>query len=350
MASAQIDQQLPIILNQTKTPIQTPILGTSPNEYEELFNYVLSLNDQKPEETYNEKFNCIYCNSFDTVKPLHGTLVCVRCGSETNSDICDELECQYSGLNSDDNSMPSRTGLVNNQLLFRSNFIAKITGNKTSINIKKINNVWENLVHKERTLFKIFKKISDKCRQNGIPNNVVQHSQVLYKQVYDIQKTLPTGKGSRKDNLEGLIASCIYYSCKLHNINRSHQEIANICDIDKKSVSLGCKLFFSLMHNKINLNNNTTNYHDFLERFSSHLQLTDHELRLVTEICDNVQTHGLLNDNKPWTIASVCIYMTNILYNFGIDRKLIAEQCETTEGTLDKHFSVLMENVDKLIV
>ena len=250
-----------------------------------------------------------------------------------------------------DNSSTARSGMSNNQLLFHSNFSTKIVGNKTSYSLKQINNVWENLNYKERTLLGIFKKISDNCRQNGIPNNVISYSHVLYTKAYDKQRNCKKGnKGSRANKLGGMIGGCIYYSCKAYNINRSHQEIAEICGIDKSDVSYGCKLIFRLLHDEIDLNANRTNYRDFLERYASHLKLSNNELEIVEECCDKICNLQILNHSKPSTIAAVSIYVCSNLYDFGLDKKEIAEKCHTTEPTLNKNYRIIMDHVDQIIV
>lgn len=310
-----------------------------------------NLNHKHNEDTIPEIFNCFSCQAIDSIKSIEGVNVCVNCGIIKGVDISQEMECQYSGMAVGDNASTARSGLSNNKLLYQSNFSTKIVGNHTSYSLKQINNVWDSLDYKERTLLKIFKKITDNCRQNGIPNNVVSYSQVLYKKVYEKQRSLKKGnKGSRADKLEGLIAGCIYFSCKAYGINRSHQEIADICDINTSEVSYGCKLFFRLMHEELNLNQNRTTYRDFLDRYNSHLELSSDECEIVKEVCDLIYDLNILDNNKPSTIAAVAIYFVSNLYDFGLDKKEISEKCHTTEPTINKNYKILIENADKLIV
>lgn len=303
------------------------------------------------EDRTPEVYNCVNCLAIDSIKNISGVDTCINCGDIKGSDVSQDMECQYSGFALGDNSSTARSGLSNNNLLYQSNFCTKIVGNHTSYSLKQINNVWDSLDYKERTLLKIFKKITDNCRQKGIPNNVIGYSQVLYKKVYEKQRALKKGnKGSRADKLEGLIAGCIYFSCKAYDLNRSHAEIAEICDINKTEVSYGCKLFFRLMHREINLNQNNTNYKDFLERYASHLNLSLEELEIVTEMCEKIYELEILDHSKPSTIAAVCIYLTSNLYDFGLEKKEIADKCNTTEPTLNKNYKLMMEYVEKIIV
>ena len=154
------------------------------SDFSQLYNS-FNINKKLQESKTPEIFNCYTCQAIDSIKNIEGVNVCVKCGQIKGSDISQEMECQYSGMAIGDNSCTARSGLSNNKLLYQSNFCTKIVGNKTSYSLKQINNVWDSLDYKERTLLKIFKKISDNCRQNGIPNNVVSYSHVLYKKVYE---------------------------------------------------------------------------------------------------------------------------------------------------------------------
>jgi len=298
--------------------------------------------------TEPEIFNCASCNTIDSIKNVSGINVCTNCGIEKGPEISEDIECQFSGMAIGDNSATARSGMSNNKLLFQSNFSTKIVGNHSSYRLKQMNNVWNAMGYDERTLLKIFKKINENCRQKGIPNNVINYTHVLYKQVSDEQKK--SKKGSRADKLEGLITGCIYYSCKAYGINRSHQEIAELAGIDKKTVSSGTKMFFKLMHNVIDLNANNTSFEDFLERYGYALNLDDHEIDIVKQVCQKIVQLELLDNQKPSTLGAISIYFCSNLYNFDLDKKYIADICHTTNATLDKGYKVLLEYVDKLIV
>tara|TARA_R100001163_G_C5066610_1_gene205155 strand:- start:3029 stop:4393 length:1365 start_codon:yes stop_codon:yes gene_type:complete len=314
-------------------------------------NYNKSFNKNCEHKSEAEVYNCHSCGGVDSIKSIQGVGICILCGIEKGPVVSEDLECQYSGMAVGDNSSKARTGMTNNNLLYESNFTTKIVGNHTSYSMKKINNVYDSLNYRERTLLKTFKKIADNCRQKGIPNNAINYSQVLYSMAYNKQKKLKKGnKGSRSDNLEGMIGGCIYYSCKGYNINRSHQEIAEVCNVDKSAVSYGCKLVFKLLNKEVDFNANRTNYNDFLDRYAYHLDLEKSELEIVRECCKNIYELGFLDHSKPSTIAAAAIYTCSNLYDFNLEKNEIAEKCHTTEPTLNKSYKMLLDHIDKIIV
>jgi transcription initiation factor TFIIIB Brf1 subunit/transcription initiation factor TFIIB len=250
-----------------------------------------------------------------------------------------------------DNSDTARSGMSNNNLLPGSNLSTKIVGNQISYSMKQINNVWDSLSYRERTLLKIFKHISDNCRSNGIPKNVIDYSQVLFTMAYEKQKKLKKGnRGSRSDKLEGLIGGCIYYSCKGYNINRSHEEIATICNVDKSVISYGSKLVFRLLHSQLDLNKNHTTFSDFIDRYAFHLNLEEDEIEIIRECSNEIYQLQILDNSKPSTLVAVAIYLCSNLYDFGLDKLAIAEHCHTTEPTINKNYKILLEYIEQIIV
>lgn len=298
----------------------------------------------------DELYNCEYCQGENTIQAVNGVYVCTDCGTEKGIEISEELECQYAGMGMDDNSATARSGPVINNLLYESNFKTKISGNRTSHNLKRMNNVWDSLTGEERSLIKDFKHITQICQEGKLPKNVTNYAQVLFKQVTDKQKKLPKGKNSRGDNRKGLTLASIFFSCKKYKINRSHAELAQMGGVNKTVVSDGCKLFFKLMSREVNLTNNTTSYRDFISRYSYYLNLNPDEIEKVKQVCKKVSQSQLLASSKPQTLTAVCIYFTSNLYDFGLERKDIAEKCETTETTLTKNYRLLIDNVEDIIV
>ena len=299
----------------------------------------------------NSQYNCHLCGSIDSVKAVGGLAVCVSCGVEMGPIVSDELECQYAGVAVGDNSDTARSGMSNNNLLPGSNLSTKIVGNQISYSMKQINNVWDSLSYRERTLLKIFKHISDNCRSNGIPKNVIDYSQVLFTMAYEKQKKLKKGnRGSRSDKLEGLIGGCIYYSCKGYNINRSHEEIATICNVDKSVISYGSKLVFRLLHSQLDLNKNHTTFSDFIDRYAFHLNLEEEEIEIIRECSNEIYQLQILDNSKPSTLVAVAIYLCSNLYDFGLDKLAIAEHCHTTEPTINKNYKILLEYIEQIIV
>ena len=93
---------------------------------------------------------------------------------------------------------------------------------------------------------------------------------------------------------------------------------------------------------------NVTSYKDFLARYTYFLSLNTDEIKQVRDICRKVNNLEILSSSKPQTLVAVCIQFANVIYNFEIEKKVIAEKCNTTETTLNK-YKILIDYVEQII-
>jgi transcription initiation factor TFIIIB Brf1 subunit/transcription initiation factor TFIIB len=318
-------------------------------QIDELYKKIRETSDKKEEEEEKDEFYmCTECEIEGSIQNVGGVYTCNKCGLQKCLEIDNNFKSQYAGLANGDNSATAHSGLAINNLFYENSFTTRISGKHSSYGMKIQKNVWANLTPEERSLSKVFKKITENCRENGIPKNVISFSQVLFKQAVDKQKEKLKRRNSRGDNRIGLRAGCIYHACKKYGINRSHQEIAKVCETSKSVVSNGSKLVFTLLGEDISLNMNVTSYKDFLARYTYFLSLSGEEIKQVRDICRSVNNLEILSSSKPQTLVAVCIQFANIIYNFQIDKKTIAEKCNTTETTINK-YKLLLDYIEQLI-
>jgi len=319
------------------------------NDGQEVLTIKVKSQAKAPVETpTNNFFECLECEAESSIQNNNGVYTCTKCGIQKCLQIDNDFKSQYAGRAMGDNSSTAHAGLAINNLFYANSFTTRIAGYHSSYGMKIQKNVWANLTPEERSLAKVFKKITENCRENGIPKNVINYSQVLFKQATDKQKKRSRRKNSRGDNRIGLRAGCIYHSCKKYGINRSHQEIAKVCETTKSVVSNGSKLVFTLLGNEISLNINVTCYKDFLARYTFFLSLNADEIKQVRDLCKRVNYLELLSNSKPQTLVAVCIQLANILYDFNLDKKVIAKKCDTTETTLSK-YKLLLDYIEQII-
>lgn len=323
-----------------------------------LKNLFININLNNNNTNINDDINkdlsyCSSCKSENTIISDRGNLVCINCGSCKSSDISDDPECQYSGLSVGDNSVTCRTGIANNDLLPHSNYSTKLVGNKINPFLKTMNNVWQNQSHKnkEKILKVQFKFISDFCKNNNLPNNIIDIAQTLFWKVREEQTKSPNHKSCRGENLDGIKIACIYHACRKYGINRSYEELAEMAGINVSYISFGSKLISNILNGtEMALNGNSTTYQHFIYRYSSSLNLTDDDIRLILDICANINNYGLLKTSKPDTIMAVTIYFTSVLYDLCISKNDIVHFCDISDCTLDKHFKDILQYADKIII
>jgi transcription initiation factor TFIIB len=138
-------------------------------------------------------------------------------------------------------------------------------------------------------LYNVFDKLYQNSSSVGIPTKVIEDAKVLYKRASE-------KKISRGDNKEGLIASCIYYSCLINKIPRSPKEVARIFHIDPNILNKGNSRFQGLLQ----MNINSSNPDDYIPRFGSKLNLDCNDIQKCKELAktiDNLEIIKVIKKN-----------------------------------------------------
>jgi len=197
--------------------------------------------------------------------------------------------------------------------------------------------------YKERSLYNVFTTIKQKSTRAGISDSIIEDAKEMYKELSET-------KISRGSNRNGLIAACIYFSCKRHAVPRSAKEVAAIFGIKLAEMTKGCKLFIEIMSlNKHKCAVKASNPLDFIDRFCSNLNLPG----FVREICKIVTKRAtessIVDENTPPSIAAGCIFLISSLCNLNIAKKTIAASCKISEVTISKCYKKLYIYRHKLI-
>jgi len=274
-----------------------------------------------------------------------GETVCKIC-KNTISNIIDNPEWKNY---KDSNKNNTRCGMPTNVMLPQSSMGTTIK-NDNNFKMFRVNKYqqWNSMPYKERSLYKVYKDIEEKCNKSDLPKIISETAQSYY---LTISKT----KISRGSNRIGIIAACIYYACKECEAPRSTNELSSLFQIDNKIMTKGCKNFTEIMrmskdkkriqvHKSINL-------HDFIDRFSHKLKLCENQqknIKILSKMCEEL---NLINDNTPPSMAAGCIHLYIRYKKIEIDKKQISEVCKISEVTINKCSKKLEDNkslIDKL--
>jgi len=281
----------------------------------------------------NENCNaCTACKSADVMLD-DGNYICKACNTLLGRYIDAQAEWRYYGNEDSKSADPTRCGMPVNDLLPNSS-LGSIISNQSneSYDMKLIRkyHMWNSMTYKERTLYNIFDNITVHATNSGIPNSIIEEAKVFYKK-------LSESKISRGDNRSGLIASSIYMSCKTNKVPRSTKEIAKIFNLKVTTMTRGCKKFQDIM----NMNLDSSCPVDFIQRFSSKLNLTKEVKDLCKHVVEKADELNIVSENTPPSIAASSIYLCSVICNMDIPKKDLASACEISQVTLTKCFKKL---------
>ena len=138
-------------------------------------------------------------------------------------------------------------------------------GGNYSMNKLVLYQNWNSMPYKERSKYKVFTEIDNKCRKNNLPNIISESAKSLY-------SIISSTKISRGNNRIGIIAACVFHACKECDFPRSIKELSDIFDIDSKVMTKGCKKYTEIIRmNKQNVGRvqsiRSINLNDFIERY-----------------------------------------------------------------------------------
>jgi transcription initiation factor TFIIB len=292
----------------------------------------LSLNKDK-----KQKYVICKCGSNRTIKE-DSIYTCKDCYAILDNVIDTGAEWRYYGEGDNRASKsgdPSRCGMPTNDLLPKSS-LGTIVG-KGSRDTKELHCVrklqsWTIMPYDERKLIAVFEKYKNNTANEGISKKVIHDANIFYKQV-------SSKKISRGDNSDGLIASCMYYSCILNKVPRSMKEIADIFDISISVLTKGNARFQLLMP----MNFDATGPEDFISRFGSQLNMSKTDIEKSIKFAKFLDKNEITNDNSPTsTAAGIISYYCNYV-NLQISKKYIANICAVSDVTISK----ALKNINK---
>jgi len=289
-----------------------------------------------------EDANCCSKCKCDTIIIDDGQYICGACNAIQSHMIDMGAEWRYYGCDDNRDSDPTRCGMPTNPLLPKSS-LGSIIGNKKGDNkdMRRIRmyQMWNSMPYWERTLYNVFDKLYQNSSSSGIPVKVIEDAKVLYKKASE-------KKISRGDNKEGLIASCIYYSCLINKIPRSPKEIARMFHIDPNILTKGNSRFQGLLQ----INVNSSNPDDYISRFGSKLDLDCTDIQKCKDFAKVIDDLEILSEGAPTSVAAAALYYYCLEKKLNFNKKQIAKVCESSEVTVTKFYKKLMKYKNSFVI
>lgn len=297
--------------------------------------------DKNIKDEEEDMHKCKSCDSDDIVF-TYGKFCCRNCGLLYGSQIEHNAEWRYYGVDDSKSSDPTRCGMATSSLLPQSSLGSVVSlqfNGKHSHDFYKLRKYhqWNAMPYKERSLYNVFVQMQSKAKKAGISDCIIYEAKKMYKKISETKIT-------RGSNRKGLIASCIYVSCKRKGVPRSAKEISTIFDIKPYEMTRGVKHFLEIMNlgeNKKSFTIKASTAVDFIERFCSNLELDDKIKELCMHISKKATEISIVDENTPPSIAAGSIYLVCSHFSIGITKKQVAKACNTSEVTISKCYKKL---------
>ena len=299
--------------------------------FEKHYEFLNTLENDKKEIPCNK--GC--CEISDNYQNDNDQIKCKVC-LNIITNISSNPEWRYYGTKDSKNSDPTRCGMPVNTLLPESSVGSTVSfnGNTKTMNQIRKYQQWNGMPYKERSLYKVFLEIQNACTRNNIPAKIINDAKSLYRIVSQT-------KISRGSNRDGIIAACVYFSCKQCGVPRSAKEIADIFNINVTVMTKGIKkcqeIIYMNKNNKTRLTQAKSMKPDhFIERFCNKLKLSEEDTHVILSICEKSIENNIISENTPPSIAAGCIFYYTKVKDMKISKKNVSSVCKISEVTINK--------------
>lgn len=272
----------------------------------------------------------------------HSYPICLLCDTMQQGQLDEGAEWKtYNTDTGNGGGDTSRCGISMSQMfpnMSLGSIVSKEGGGTGNMfNVARYKN-WSSITYKETSIYKITDYINRICLNHNISQIIIKHANKLY---YDISQKCIT----RGNNRKGIIAACLYISCKHHNAPRSKKEIAKLFEIEVSIITKGCKDFYDIIRDDIK----TTTPQDYLERFCSRLDLTDRYIDLCKNILEMADKYNIICESAASSITTGVIYFVTQICKIDITKKDIEVNCFISAVTINKCYKKLYDNRKYLI-
>lgn len=281
---------------------------------------------------------CPDCNSSQHVldDPKTGSVLCSNCGAIISTSLIDE-KSEWRSF--EEKSMnPSRVGSANNPLIENDQLDTIISniGNLTSYSLSRTQ-LKSTMRGPERSLITGFNSISHLCERSSISKTISDRAKLIFKSVDE--KKILKGKNS-----EGIIAACIYISCKQEQSPRTFKEISLLTNVPKKEIGRSYKIISQFIKGSVYI---TTD--DIVARFCSDLNLSIEYQRFAVQISKNITQAGIMTGKSPDSVAAAVIFLLTNIYNLRHIQRDIPIVTNVTDVTIKNTYKELVAHQNAIL-
>jgi transcription initiation factor TFIIB len=201
----------------------------------------------------------------------------------------------------------------------------------------------QHMDYRQRALYAVFADMSKICGEMRLPETVISQAKEMY-------RDLKEARISRGAVHKALIASCVYYACKVQRqegLSRSRAAIGAAFGVDEKAMSVACKLFKDVTKDKsyhaacFDTMHTTDIVHRVMGSFQFQRDTRMRVMRSVRNLDDAVRASGVLDGKSPCSILAAILCVVFEKMKIDVPKKIVAERCDTSVVTLNKILTLL---------
>lgn len=182
----------------------------------------------------------------------------------------------------------------------------------------------------ERNLAVALGLLEHLCGTMELPRNVRDTSAVIYRKA--VSQNLVRGR-----SIEGIVAACVYGSCRRCNLPRTLDEVAEKSGVGRKEIGR----IYRFIARELDMRVLPSSPQDYIQRFSAELKLRSETTARANQILKEATRHELTCGRGPTGVAGSVIYIASILTGEKRTQREVATVASVTEVTIRNRYKEL---------
>lgn len=191
----------------------------------------------------------------------------------------------------------------------------------------------------ERNLAIALGELDREANRLDLPRSIREDASVIYRRA--AKNNLIRGR-----SIEGVVATSLYIACRICNLPRTLNEIAEVSNVSKKQIAKN----YRFLSRELDIKLKPTSPADYISRFASQLGLSGETQSKAIEIIHSANEKGLTSGKGPTGIAAAALYISSVLLGERKTQKDIALVSGVTEVTIRNRYKELSEHMADIII
>ncbi|MEE8384256.1 MAG: transcription initiation factor TFIIIB [Nitrosopumilus sp.] len=297
---------------------------------------------------YDVKCQLDTCKTYPIITDSErGEIVCGGCGLILVQNISD-TSYENNGYTLEGFMKQARTGPATSLTMFDKGLSTIIgtnrdfSGNALSSKIKyefKRLRTWDQRSKSRNTasLSKAFTLLHGMKTKLAIPDNVVENAAYIYR------KTV-SAKLTRGRTMATLVSASLYAACRINNIPRTLDDIANAGNVERRTLSRDLRTIIK----KLGLKLDQYDTASFITKISNNMNLKEKIKRDAFEILKRCEKEEITAGKHPVAQAAASLYISCIMNGVKISQKKFSEESGVSDVTI-RNRTILIKKTLKLV-
>jgi transcription initiation factor TFIIB len=191
----------------------------------------------------------------------------------------------------------------------------------------------------ERNLAFALTELDKVASRLSLPKGIREQAAIVYRRA--VEKGLIRGR-----SIEGVSAASLYAACRMCNIPRTLDEIADAAKLNRKEIGRT----YRFVARELDISLNPTTPIEYVPRFGSELGLSGEIQSKAIEVLKMAMEKELTSGRGPTGVAAAAIYIASVLLGERRTQREVADVAGVTEVTIRNRYKELAERLDIDIV